>query len=613
MMKFLNLDRFPGKSTVGSKEDSSFDHPSRRQFQASLFSLAVSGFGVVPGTLSAQDVSGNGESNQRIATGANVAATVHPIASQAALKIVKQGGNAIDAAIAAALCLGVVDGHNSGLGGGCLMLIRTSEGKIHAIDGRETAPAAATQDMYYRDGKPVTDLSQTGVLACAVPGQIAAMKLAHDKLGALKWGELFDHAIEAAEIGYAVGYSSHKAIAAQREKLLKFEASRKVLLKPDGSTPQIGDMLRQTDLAETLRQLAKNGPEWFYTGPFAKMSSDYIKKLGGVLSQEDFGSYKAVERNHLKSSYRNHQVIGFPTPSSGGIHIAQMLNMLEHFDVASIYSMSKGQYFHLLAECMKRAFADRAHWLGDSDFVKVPDFLLDPSYAKSLASQIRLDKASVGVAHGDVTIDDHQKHTTHLTTADAMGNWVALTCTVNTGWGCKVMVPGTGVMLNNEMDDFSISPGTPNAFGLVGSAANAIAPRKRPLSSMSPTIILAQDGAPEMTCGAAGGPKIINATLQTVVRWVDLKETVDQSIAAARVHHQWRPDVLFYEPNLGTSYQRSEGSQNQINEVTSQLEHLGHPLELLDPIAIAQGIERTQSGLLAATDPRTKGGAVAWT
>jgi len=585
---------------------------SRRQFQLSLASVALAGVSTSRRLLAAQESESRIAGSQLKATGANVAATVHPIASQAALKIFKQGGNALDAAIAAALCLGVVDGHNSGLGGGCLMLVRTSQGEIHAIDGRETAPAAASEKMYYRDGKPISELSQTGALACGVPGQVAAMKVAHDKLGALKWAALFESAIEAAEVGFSVGKANQKAIASQRANLSKFEASRAVLLRPDGSPPKIGDILRQADLAETLRQLSKNGSEWFYQGEFAQRSIDYLTKLGGVLSRDDFGTYKAVERTCLRSKYRDREVIGFPTPSSGGIHIAQMLNMLEQFDVASIYSKSKAAFFHLLAECMKRAFADRAHWLGDSDFVKVPDFLFDPAYAKSLAAQIRLDKASTGINHGNFGLDDHQKHTTHLTTADALGNWVALTCTVNTGWGCKVMVPGTGVMLNNEMDDFSISPGTPNAFGLVGSAANAIAPRKRPLSSMSPTIILAQDGTPVLTCGAAGGPKIINATLQTIVRCIDLKESVDQAIASSRIHHQWRPDVLYYEPNLGSRQQSSNGEERETTEVTSQLENLGHPLKLLDPIAIVQGIQKSKGVLVSATDPRTKGEAVAW-
>lgn len=561
-------------------------------------------------------IADSNDTTRRTALGANVAATVHPIASNAALSMYQKGGNAIDAAIAAALCLGVVDGHNSGLGGGCLMLIRTQAGAIHAIDGRETAPAAASETMYVRNGKPVAELSQTGSLACAVPSQIAALKLAHDKLGTLKWASLFTPAIEAAENGYAIGLATHNAIASERENLSNYEASKAVLLKPDGSVPKIGELLRQPDLAKTLESIAKYGPGWFYAGDFAKAAVDYLERQAGLLSLQDFANYKAIERTAVRTKYRDNQVIGFPTPSSGGIHIAQMLNILESFDVAKIYSKSKAEYFHLLAECMKRAFADRAHWLGDSDFVDVPKFLIDPAYAASLAQQIRLDKASTNIVHGDLEAAGDKKHTTHLATADAKGNWVALTSTVNTTWGCKVMIPGTGVMLNNQMDDFSISPGVPNAFGLVGSANNAIAANKRPLSSMSPTIVLSKDGSPILSCGAAGGPKIINATLQNIVRCIDLNQPIDQAIASARIHHQWRPDVVFHEPNLGGLRQPLRENSNASvgnagNAITEQLAGLGHPLKASSSLAIAQGIQMTARGLLAATDPRTDGQAIA--
>ena len=549
--------------------------------------------------------------NRRTAIGANVAATVHPLASNAALKVYQNGGNAIDAAIAAALCLGVVDGHNSGLGGGCLMLIRTQGGAIHAIDGRETAPAAASETMYLRNGKPVAELSQTGSLACAVPSQIAALKLAHDKLGTLKWASLFEPAIEAAENGYAIGLATHNAISSERENLSNYEASKAVLLKPDGSVPKVGEVLRQPDLAKTLENIAKYGPGWFYAGDFAKSAVEYLDKHAGVLTLQDFGNYKAIERTAVRTSYRGNQVIGFPTPSSGGIHIAQMLNMLETFDVAKIYAKSKAEFFHLLAECMKRAFADRAHWLGDSDFVDVPKFLIDPGYAATLVQQMSLDKASSSIVHGSMEADVDKKHTTHLATADSKGNWVALTSTVNTTWGCKVMIPGTGVMLNNQMDDFSISPGVPNAFGLVGSANNAIAANKRPLSSMSPTIVLSKDGTPMLSCGAAGGPKIINATLQNIVRCIDLNQPIDQAIASARVHQQWRPDIVYHEPNLGGLRQPLNENGNEKNEVTEHLTSLGHPLMVSSSLAIAQGIQMTPRGLLAATDPRTDGQAIA--
>ena len=289
-----------------------------------------------------------------------------------------------------------------------------------------------------------------------------------------------------------------------------------------------------------------------------------------------------------------------------------MLNMLGKFDVAKIYAKSKGEFFHLLAECMKRAFADRANWLGDSDFVDVPKFLVDPAYADSLASQIQLDKASSAIVHGNAIADDNKKHTTHLATADAQGNWVALTSTVNTTWGCKVMVPGTGVMLNNQMDDFSISPGVPNAFGLVGSEANAIAPNKRPLSSMSPTIVLEKDGTPFLTCGAAGGPKIINATLQNIVRCIDLNESIDQAIASARIHQQWRPDMVYHEPNLGGLRLALTDSRDSSSDASKHLEKIGHPLKVSSSLAIAQGIQKTDRGLLAASDPRIDGKAIAF-
>ena len=587
---------------------------TRRQFTQSLAAVSLYGLTQNRPTCFGQEKLDDASSKpkQRTALGANVAATVHPMASQAALTIYQNGGNAVDAAIAAALCLGVVDGHNSGIGGGCLMLIRTQAGTHHAIDGRETAPSAASATMYVRNGNPVAELSQTGSLACAVPSQIAALKLAHDKLGILKWATLFEPAIQAAQAGYAIGPATHNAISSERENLAKYEASRAVLLKPDGSVPRVGEILRQPDLAATLRQIAMYGPAWFYTGDFAKVATEYLEKQAGILTLADFANHRAIERTCIKTNYRNHQVIGFPTPSSGGIHIAQMLNMLAKFDVAKIYARSKGEFFHLLAECMKRAFADRAHWLGDGDFVDVPKFLVDPAYADSLASQIQLDKASSAIVHGNAIADDNKKHTTHLATADALGNWVALTSTVNTTWGCKVMIPGTGVMLNNQMDDFSISPGVPNAFGLIGSEANAIAPNKRPLSSMSPMIVLEKDGTPFLTCGAAGGPKIINATLQNIVRCIDLNESIDQAIASARIHHQWRPDVVYHEPNLGGLRLALTDGRDASSDASKHLEKLGHPLKVSSSLAIAQGIQKTDRGLLAASDPRIDGKAIAF-
>jgi gamma-glutamyltranspeptidase/glutathione hydrolase len=549
------------------------------------------------------------------------AATVHPLATQSAMRILSQGGNAIDAAISAALVLGVVDGHNSGIGGGCLVLIHRSNGEILAIDGRETASELATESMYIRDGKPKSDLSQNGPLACGVPGQIAAMFSMSRRAGRLPWEQLFSDAITLASEGTAASRSVGRTIAAEAKQLSLYPASKAIYFKQNGSPIQEGDILQQKDLAKTLECIAKKGPEWFYNGPFAVTCCQYLQSVGGILTTNDFQSYTAIDRTPLHTSYREHQIIGFPPPSSGGMHIAQMLSMLEPFQIGQWMLQQPVSYLHVLIETMKRAFADRAHWLGDSDFVDVPPSLLDQSYLAERMRDFRLDQATFDIQHGNPLginqnlpqkpniqnspgeyLESDKKHTTHLTTADADGNWVAMTCTVNTSWGSKVTVPGTGVMLNNEMDDFAIAPGTPNAFGLVGSKANAVGPRKRPLSSMSPTIVLDKNNRPTLTAGAAGGPKIINATLQVLLRVLDGKLDVDSAIAAPRIHHQWRPDRVYFENEIGKNT-----PPFITNDQVKKLEKLGHRFETSNALAICQAIERQGSKLEAAHDPRAQG------
>ena len=550
------------------------------------------------------------------------AATVHPSATRGAMEAMRQGGNAIDAAIAAALVLGVVDGHNSGLGGGCLINVRLADGKMLAIDGRETAGAAAHAKMFLCDGKADARLSQTGPLASAVPSQLAAMHRLHRDYGRLRWDQLFGWAIAAAENGTPVSKSTARTLAAEKDELGKFSASKEIYIKRDGSTPSEGEILVQRDLASTLKAVAKNGPEWFYRGPFAKSCCEYLASLGGILTENDFHEYHPVDRSPVITMYRGLSVVGFPPPSSGGYHIAQMLSMLEAYPLKDWYENNPTLYYHLLAETMKRAFADRAFWLGDSDFVPVPESLLDRTYLQARMKDFSTTAATLGVDRGlppgaDVSHfgpdprngtdprngpDDSGKHTTHLTAADQAGNWVAMTCTVNTSWGSKVTVPGTGVMLNNQMDDFSIAPGTPNAFGLVGSQANAVEARKRPLSSMSPTMVLDAENRPLVTCGAAGGPKIINATLQVLLRVIDLGQPIDVAISAPRVHHQWRPDQLQVEQGVGA------GTPYAISiETIEGLKRLGHPLKVENGLAIAQGIQRRGDRLIAAHDPRAQG------
>lgn len=547
------------------------------------------------------------------------AATVHPLATRSAMRILQSGGNAIDAAISAALVLGVVDGHNSGIGGGCLVLIRTANGQIFAIDGRETAGQSAHKDMFVRDGKADPKLSQNGPLAPGVPSQIAAMKQMHTLAGRLPWKDLFADAQQAAFEGVVASKSIGRTIAAEADELVKYPASKAIYFHPDGTPIREGELLVQKDLANTLANIAQQGAEWFYRGQFAQACAKYLESIGGILTVDDFRSYQPKQRTPIRTRYRGYDVIGFPPPSSGGIHIAQMLMMLEPYPVGAWMHSRPEAYYHLLCEVMKRAFADRAHWLGDSDFVDVPAGLLDPQYSQDRMANFSNIAASANTQHGwpngttkressssEPGPGEDRKHTTHLTTADDEGNWVAMTCTVNTSWGSKVTVPGTGVMLNNQMDDFSISPGTPNAFGLIGSQSNAVAPGKRPLSSMSPTIVLDPNQQPILTVGAAGGPRIINATLQVLLRVLDGGFSVAEAVAAPRVHHQWRPDQLLFEDQigLGTPWEITPAIRERLTE-------LGHPLKASGALAISQAIHRLGNRIQAAHDPRAHGSSEA--
>lgn len=539
-----------------------------------------------------------------VASGRRAAvATVHPLATRAAIGAIRRGGNAIDAAVAAALMLGVVDGHNSGIGGGCFILAQTADGQLVAIDGRETAPGRAERDMFIHDGEPDVSLSQTGPLASGVPGQVAALALLSLRHGRGGWSAAAAEAARVASDGHPVAASTASAIRRKAKDLARFPASAAQFLRPDGSPPAAGDLLRQEDLGRTLAALAEHGPDWFYRGPFATACEQWMQDNGGIMTSADLAGYLAKPRDPVRCQYRDHQVVGFPPPSSGGIHIAQMLIMLQRFEVGELLAQQPATLVHLLAEVMKRAFADRAHWLGDADHAEVPRGLVDPAYCQRLAEDINLQRAVAVESHGiPPRADDDlfsRQHTTHLTTADDDGNWVAITNTVNTTFGSSVVIPGTGVVMNNEMDDFSIAPGTPNAFGLIGAEANSIQPGKRPLSSMSPTIVLDPEGRPRLTCGAAGGPRIINATLQCILRVIDGGMPVDKALAAPRVHHQWSPDQLLLESDWP-------------EQLTDELQRRGHQLARPRGIGVAQAIERTADGQLrAASDPRVSGSAEA--
>lgn len=518
-------------------------------------------------------------------------ATVHPLATQAAQDVFAAGGNAVDAAVAAALMLGVVDGHNSGIGGGCFVVIRWADGRIEAIDGREMAPAAAHRDMYIRDGKADSALSTTGALAIGVPGSLAAYDYLLNQGSRLTLDDLILPAAQLAEQGFAISDVYASRLEKTAEVIKAFPETAGVLLDKDSQPHPAGYWLKQPELAKTYRKLAEQGIDYFYRGEFADRVAKWMQENGGLVTGEDFANYRLIKRQPLSTSYRDYQLIGFPPPSSGGVHVAQILNILENFNVAEL---TEAERYHLLAEAMKLAFADRARWLGDPDFVNVPRGLISKKYAELLAQGIDLKQAKTVTSAGTpphADIDLFGKHTTHIATADSEGNWVAITTTVNTSFGSKVMIPGTGVIMNNQMDDFSAQPGVQNAFGLVGAEANSIAPGKRPLSSMSPTILLRND-KPVMTLGAAGGPTIITQVVQALVNVIDLGQAPEQAIAAPRIHNQWLPNTVFVEPELS-------------EQVKKQLQQRGHTLKQVRHRGATQFIGVTKQGdFVSITEPR---------
>ena len=556
------------------------------QLVRALLLLAVCGFA----TVSAEPVSGEH----------GIAATGHPLATQAALEAIKRGGNAIDAAIAAGLTLGVVDGSNSGIGGGCFLLIRTSAGENVAIDGRERAPAAATAEMFVREGKADTSLSQTGALAVGTPGALAAYQFAVEKYGKLPLKSHLLAAAEVADAGFVIGREYARRSASEAQELARFDAARAIFLKPDGAPLAEGDTLQQPDLARSYRAIAEHGTAWFYDGAFAERTGEWMAANGGVLTADDFKAYRISLREPVRSTYRGYEVISFPPPSSGGVHLLQILNILEEFDLRS-FGHNSADALHVIGEAMKLGFADRAHWLGDPEFTPVPRGLIAKEYARTLAARIRMEQSSEVAGHGTperAAEDVFGKHTTHFSVADAAGNWVACTATINTAFGSKVVVPGTGVLLNNQMDDFSLQPGVPNAFQLIGGEANAVAPGKRPLSSMCPTIV-AKEGKPLLALGAAGGPTIITQTALAIVNVVDYELDVEAALRSPRIHQQWRPDELRIETAIDAT-------------VREELERRGHKLAPSRSFGATQAVGRNDLSFTGAADPRNDGTAAGW-
>jgi gamma-glutamyltranspeptidase/glutathione hydrolase len=535
-------------------------------------------------------------------------ASTERVASQIGVDVMKRGGNAVDAAVAVAFALAVVYPSAGNLGGGGFMMIRQSDGRATAIDYREMAPAAATREMFIGpDGELIKgeDSSVLGYRAAGVPGTVAGMALALKKYGSgkLTWAELIEPAKKLAVDGFVVTHRTEKLLEDHQEILSPFGDSRRIFLR-DGKLYREGEALRQPELAATLGRLQKKGPREFYEGETARLIVEDMRPHRGLITAEDLREYTAKERMPLRGNYRGHEIISMPPPSSGGAVLVEMLNILEGFELKKLQPFSS-DYYHLLVEAMRRAYADRAEYMADTDFASVPIAgLIEKAYAERQRSTIKLDRASLSSEIGAGKPPGYEStQTTHFTIVDAAGNAVSNTYTLNDWFGGGVVAKGTGVLLNNEMDDFTSKPGAPNLYGAIQSERNAIAPRKRPLSSMTPTFVLRPNGNLYFVIGSPGGTTIPNTVLQVITNVIDHGMNLQAAIDAPHVHHQWQPDEIQDEP-LGLS-----------SDTRRALEARGHHFAP-NPQNMSglQGvmIEEKTNVRLGASDARQDGAAVGY-
>lgn len=478
-------------------------------------------------------------------------ASAHELASQAGLEILKQGGNAFDAAVAVSSTLAVVEPSSSGLGGGGFWLLhRASDGFEIMVDAREVAPKAATRDMFLDEkGNVVPGRSTATALAAGIPGEAAGWAHIAEKYGKLPLKTNLQPAIRLAREGFPLNTRLRGGIEAKRS-LFQAGAAAKIFLV-NGAVPAVGTVIKQPELAQTLTTLAEQGPDGFYKGAVAKRMVEGVRKLGGIWSLEDFRDYRVIERKPLYGEYRGARIISAPPPSSGGIAVIDALNILSGFDLGAVDSATRK---HLVVEAMRRSHRDRAEFLGDPDFVKVPtERLTHPFYADGQRASIRMDRATPSDMLPSIEAPSQGTQTSHFSLIDADGNRVAGTQSINFFFGSGLMVPATGVMLNNEMDDFAAKPGVPNGFRLLGADANAIAPGKRPLSSMTPTFVEKPDGL--MIVGSPGGSVIMTVVLLSTLDWMDGVQP-EEFVKKGRYHHQYMPDTITFEPGALTEEEK---------------------------------------------------------
>ena len=531
-------------------------------------------------------------------------ASTNEVASRVGVDVMRRGGNAVDAAIAVAFALAVTHPAAGNLGGGGFMLIRLKDGRSTAIDYREMAPLAAHRDVYLdKDGNVIKGEggSLVGYRAAGVPGTVRGMELALKKYGSgkLTWAQLVEPARRLAANGFTVTYSLARSLHSTREYLSTYAETKRIYLR-GGNFYKEGEIFRQPELATTFARLQRLGPNEFYEGETARLIVADMKRNNGLMTMEDLRGYVAKERTAVRGTYRGHEIISMPPPSSGGAVLIEMLNILEGFDLKKLEASSSDRY-HLMAEAMRRAFADRAEYMGDTDFVKVPVAgLIDKPYAASLRATINLDRASTSAeVRAGRPAGYESEDTTHFTVVDAEGNAVSNTYTLNDSYGSAAVVKGTGMLLNDEMDDFAVKPGTPNMYGLIQGERNAVAPKKRPLSAMTPTIVLRKDGSLWFTIGSPGGPTIINTVLCVIMNVIDYEMNIQQAIDAPRIHHQWLPDEVVGEP-FGLSGDTQRALISRGHKLAEKPRYLGDAEGIM--------IEEKTGMRLGATDPRRSDG-----
>ena len=523
-------------------------------------------------------------------------------ASKVGAEILRKGGNAVDAAVATGLALAVVLPRAGNLGGGGFMVVYLKDkDKTIAIDYREKAPSEAHRDLFLdKNGNYDKQRAQFSLLSAGVPGTVAGLYLALTKYGTMTWQEVLEPSIKLAEEGFMIPHDLANTLASPRYKkrLSSNAAAAKSYYKKDKSNYQAGELLKLPDLAWTLKQLSDNGPGAFYEGEIAKKIIKEMKRNQGLISAEDLKNYKAIERSPVEGTYKDFRIVSMPPASSGGVHLIQMLNMLEEYPIQDM-GFGSADSIHILAEVMKRAYADRSKHLGDMDFYDVPFSLISKEYSSSLNKSISIDSrtASQDVLAGD-PYPYESPDTTHFSVMDEYGNVVSNTYTLNFSYGSGIMIPGTGMLMNNEMDDFSSKPGVPNGYGLLGSEANSIQANKRPLSSMTPTIIF-KDNKPYLVLGSPGGSRIITTVLQVALNVMEHGMNVAQAVNSPRIHHQWLPEVLMIEKGFGPDTEKL-------------LLEKGYRLYPSSTMGSVQAILKDGEYFYGASDPRRPGsGAVA--